>query len=131
MKKATQVFSNDPTDSITRITIQADVKAEPYSDFSVQVSPAIAEFSSGRGQQASEVEINIRNTTTQDLGIEIVDISSEFIEGKLSSNVVGPSEEVKLKVESKRELKRISFTKSITLELNDQDSSRFTIPIRK
>lgn len=77
------------------------------------------------------MEINIRNTTTQDLGIKIVDISSDFIEGKLSSKVVGPSKEVKLKIGSKRELKRISLRKSITLELGNQDSSRFTIPIRK
>jgi hypothetical protein len=42
-----------------------------------------------------------------------------------------PSEEVKLKVRLKREAKETSLTKSITLELADQDSSRFTVPVKK
>ena len=40
-----------------------------------------------------------------------------------------PSEEVKLKVKLKREAKKASLTKSITLQLGDQDSSRFTVPV--
>ena len=40
-----------------------------------------------------------------------------------------PSEEVKLKVRLNREAKETSLTKSITLELGDQDSSRFTVPV--
>ena len=112
-----------------QITIAADVKPEPYSNFSVQVSPAIAEFSQGREGEDSEVEILIENTTSQDLGIKIVDMPHEFVEGKLSSDVVKPSEEVKLKVKLKRDAKKASLTKSITLQLGGQDSSRFTVPV--
>ncbi len=116
---------------MTRITIAADVKPEPYSDFSVQVSPTIVEFSSERASEDSEMEINIRNTASQDLGLELVDLPSDFLEAKLSDQVLRPSEEVKLKVKLKGKLKETGLTKSITLELGDQDSSRFTIPVRK
>ncbi len=77
------------------------------------------------------MEINIRNTASQDLGLELVDLPSDFLEAKLSDQVLRPSEEVKLKVKLKGELKETGLTKSITLELGDQDSSRFTIPVRK
>jgi hypothetical protein len=76
-----------------------------------------------------EMEVMIRNTTTTDLGIKIIDMPYEFVKGKLSSKVVKPSEEVKLKVKLKREAKKTSLSKSITLQLCDRDSSRFTVPV--
>jgi len=78
-----------------------------------------------------EIEVTIRNTTTVDLGIEIVDLPYEFVEGKLSNRAVKPSEEVQLKIRLKKEAKNVSLAKSITLELEGQNKSRFTIPIRK
>jgi len=45
--------------------------------------------------------------------------------------VVKPSEELKLDVKLKSGVKKVSFTKSITLELSDQNKSRFTIPVKK
>jgi len=77
----------------------------------------------------SEMEVMIRNLKTADLGIKIVDMPCELVEGKLSSKVAKPSEEVKLKVKLKREAKEASLTKSITLQLGGQDSSRFTVPV--
>lgn len=114
-----------------RIVIAADVKPEPYGDFSVEVSPAVAEFSQGMEGANSELEMSIKNTTSQDLGIKIVDMPSDFIEAKLSGKAIRPSEEVKLKVGLKGQPKEAGLTKSITLELGDQDSSRFTVPVRK
>jgi len=125
------VFSNDPADSVIRIVIAADVRPEPYTDFSVEVLPAVAEFSSDVAKRASHAEINIKSTVSQNLGIEIVDMPSDFIEGKLSAEVLRPSEEVKLKVELKGKSENAGLSKSITLQLNDPDSSRFTIPVRK
>ncbi len=125
------MFSNDPADSVIRIVIAADVKPEPYADFSVEVSPAAVEFSSGGAKQASGMEINIKSTVSQDLGIEIVDMPSDFIEGKLSAEVLRPSEEVKLKVKLKGKAENAGLSKSITLQLNDPGRSRFTIPVRK
>ena len=43
--------------------------------------------------------------------------------------MIKPSEEVKLKVKLNREAENVRLTKSITLELGDQDSSRFTVPV--
>ncbi len=114
-----------------RVVIAADVKPEPYSDFSVEVSPAVAELSQAIRGANSELEMSIKNKTSQGLGIGIVDMPSDFIEAKLSGNVLGPSEEVKLKLSLQGQPKEIGLMKSITLELADQDSSRFTVPIRK
>jgi hypothetical protein len=79
--------------------------------------------------ESPEIEVKIRNTTISDLGIEIVDTPVEFVEEELSGKVIKPSGEAKLKVRLKREAKETSLTKSITLELGDQDSSRFTVPV--
>lgn len=129
MKKTTRIFSNDPTDSIIQISIQADVKAEPYSDFPVQVSPMIVDLSPEEVEENSEIEVNVKNATSDGLDIEIVDMPSDYIKGELSSKLVKPSEEVKLKVKLKREAEDTKLTKSITLQLSDQDSSRFTVPV--
>ena|GEM_PF-1350173 len=129
MKKSTRIVSNDSTDSITSVWIAADVMPKPDSNFSVQISPNILDFNTVDLGENPEMEVVIANTTTTDLGIRIVDMPYEFVEGKLSSKMIKPSEEVKLKVRLKREAKETSLTKSITLELADQDSSRFTVPV--
>ena len=130
MKKTTRIFSNDPTDSITQVTIQADVKAEPYSSFPVQVSPDILEFSPRMVIAKSQMEVEIKNRTSEDLDLRIVDLPFDFIEGELSGSTLRPSHEVKLRLELKDGSRKESFAKSITLELGDQDSSRFTVPVR-
>ena len=130
MKKTTRIFSNDPTDSITQVTIQADVKAEPYGDFPVQVSPDILGFSPRMVIAKSQMEVEIKNTTSEDLDLRIVDLPFDFIEGELSGSTLRPSHEVKLRLELKDGSRKESFAKSITLELGDQDSSRFTVPVR-
>lgn len=101
----------------------------PDSNFSVQISPNVLDFNAVDLGENPEMEVVIRNITTTELGIKIVDIPGEFVEGKLSSKMVKPSKEVKLKVKLKREAKESNLTKSITLELGDQDSSRFTVPV--
>jgi hypothetical protein len=78
---------------------------KPDSNFSVQISPNILDFTTVDLGESPEMEVKIRNTTTSDLGIEIVDMPVEFVKGKLSSKMVKPSEEVKLKVKLKREAK--------------------------
>ena len=104
---------------------------KPDSNFSVQISPNILDFTTADLGESPEIEVKIRNTTISDLGIKIVDTPIEFVESKLSSKMLKPSGEVKLKVRLKREAKETSLTKSITLELADQDSSRFTVPVKK
>jgi len=78
----------------------------------------------------SQMEVAIKNTTSEDLDIRIVDLPSDFIQGELSGSTLRPSQEVKLRLELKEGSKKESFAKSITLELGDQDSSRFTVPVR-
>jgi hypothetical protein len=112
------------------VTIQADVKAEPYSDFPVRVSPDILEFSPRMVIAKSQMEVVIKNTTSEDLDLRIVDLPSGFIQGELSDSTLRPSQEVKLRLELRDGSKKEIFAKSITLELGDQDSSRFTVPVR-
>lgn len=102
---------------------------KPDSNFSVQISPNVLDFNAIDLAQNAEMEVVIRNITSTDLGIKIVDTPRELVESTLSSKMVKPSGEVKLKVKLKREAKKASLTKSITLELGDQDSSRFTVPV--
>jgi hypothetical protein len=131
LKKSTRIVSNDSSKSETWVWIMANVMPKPDSNFSVQVSPNILDFTTVGLGESPEMEVKIRNTTTSDLDIEVVDMPSEFVKVELSDKVIKPSEEVKLKVKLKREAKEASLTKSITLQLGDQDSSRFTVPVKK
>ena len=129
VRKSTRIISNDPADSIVWVKIAADVRPKPDSNFLVQISPNILDFNTIGLSENAEMEVVIRNITTTDLGIKIVDMPYEFVEGELSSKVAKPSEEVKLTVKLKREAENTRLTKSITLQLSDQDSSRFTVPV--
>jgi hypothetical protein len=102
---------------------------KPDSNFSVQISPNVLDFNTVDLNENPEMEVKIRNITTTKLGIIIVDMPSELVKGNLSDKVIKPSEEVKLKVKLKKEAKNINLTKSITLQLGGQDSSRFTVPV--
>jgi len=131
VKKSTRIVSNDSTDSITSVWVEADVMPKPDSNFSVQISPNILDFDTVDLGENPGMEVVIRNVTTTELGIKIVDMPGEFVEGKLSSKMIKPSEEVKLKVKLKREAKNASLAKSITLELDDQNKNRLSIPVKK
>ncbi|HEX7401222.1 MAG TPA: hypothetical protein VF369_03500 [candidate division Zixibacteria bacterium] len=102
---------------------------KPDSNLSVQISPNRLDFTSFDLAENPEMEVDIRNITTTKLGIRIMDMPSGLAKVKLSDKMIKPSEEVKLKVKLKREAENAKLPKSITLELSDPDSSRFTVPV--
>jgi len=102
---------------------------KPDSSFPVQISPSVLDFASADLSKSPEMEVKIKNITTSNLGIKIVDMPDGYMKVKLSDKVIKPSEEVELKVQLTREAEGIKLAKSITLELGDKNSSRFTIPV--
>jgi len=130
VKKSTRIWSNDPADSLTRVWIMADVRREPDRDFQVRISPKVLEFAREPTGENLQMRAGIKNVTSRELHIRIVDMPSELVDATLSAKTIAPSKEIELRVKLKKKAKQIDFTKSITLELDDGNESRFTIPIK-
>ena len=130
VQKSTRIFSNDSVDSVTTVWISVDGIPNTDSSFLIQVSPNILDFTTVDLNESPEMEVKIRNITTTKLGIKIVDMNSELVKAKLSDKMIKPSGEVKLKVKLRKEAQEISLATSITIELDDENRSRLSIPIK-
>ncbi|MGB8657183.1 MAG: hypothetical protein WCE90_05295 [Candidatus Zixiibacteriota bacterium] len=131
MKKQTRVVSNDSTHLVSWVGISANVILKGDSSFSVRVSPSALDFSPVDLGKNPELEARIRNTTATDLRMRIADWPAKFVKAKLSGETIKPSGEVTLQVKLKKEAVSLRWTKSITLELDNDNRDRLSIPIKK
>ena len=100
------------------------------STYPLVISPAQLNFSSSE-EIGAPLIAKVKNVSDQELKIKIIDFPLGFVESKLTEEVIRPKEEIELVVNLGQEPPQDHFSKSITLEVNDKDKSRFSIPIIK
>ncbi len=73
----------------------------------------------------------IQNVGKNRLKIKPVSYPKDLFKVKLSDSDLKPGEKSKLMVKLNRKTDLDKFEKSITLELNDEGKTRFTIPVKR
>jgi hypothetical protein len=108
----------------------SQIVARPDSTFPIVIKPYKLDISQFGEKVRDEMKFNITNVSETDLEIALIDMPEGIFELKLPDKVeAGKSAQGVLKLDG--EALELSFEKSITIELNDEAKSRFTIPVKR
>jgi len=113
------------------VQITSQVVARPDSTYPIVIKPYkldISQFSPTKVRD--QMKFNIKNVSDQDVQITLIDRPEGLFDLELPKTVAaGKTAEGTIKLHP--DALKDSFAKSITIELNDQSKSRFTIPIKR
>ncbi|HUV31345.1 MAG TPA: hypothetical protein VMY05_09685 [Acidobacteriota bacterium] len=113
-----------------RVRIVADVLARPDSTFPIIIKPYKLDISQFGEKVRDEMKFNITNVSEQDLKVRLVYQPEGYFDLELPGTVkAGKTAQGVLKL--RKEAIDTSFDKSVTIELDDESASRFTIPIKR
>jgi hypothetical protein len=102
----------------------------PDSTYPIIIKPYKFDISQFGEKPRKRLEFEIFNVSERDLEIKLVDMPFNMFEIKLPKKVkAGKSE--KGKIEILEEYISNEFEKSLTLELNDEAVTRFTVPVKR
>lgn len=108
----------------------AHVVLRPDSTYPVVIKPYKLDLSQFTDKVRDNITFTISNVSDQKLDLEMIANNDDYFKVKLPSSIeAGESTEVTLKLN--RDILEKSFEKSFTFELNDEKTSRFTIPVKR
>lgn len=110
------------------LAITAYVLSKSETTHPVVVDPLRMDFSETDVKAPDYLEYEIRNVSEQDLHIRMISASNNYVEIKLPREV-GAGESVSGSVSITKAGLDESFAKSFTFELDDADSTRYTVSI--
>ncbi len=116
------------TEPAKNVRIKTNIVTKPDSTFPIVITPAKIEFA--QGDSAAALEFTITNKAKQPLTPRIVSAPRSLVSITLPPSIPG-SESAKGTVTLKRAGLKAGFEKSLTIQLNDEAKSRFTIPIKR
>lgn len=130
VRKSAAVNTNDSSNVFTSIAFSAEGAGYPDSNFFATVSPLNLDFTPKGGKKISIASVEIRNTGKEKLEVKVIDYPKDFLEVKLSSENLRPNGKVVLKARLSGKTSATKFEKSITLEFNDKNKTRLTVPAK-
>lgn len=110
------------------LTIKAYVLSKSETTEPIIVDPLRMDFSEKDGEAPDYLEYEIKNVSDRDLNIRMVYASNKYVKIKLPDKV-GAGETAIGSVRITKEGIDKSFAKSFTFELDNEDSTRFTVAI--
>ncbi len=112
------------------VQISANVVIRPDSTYPIVINPYKIDLSQFTEKVIKKAKFKITNVSDQKLDINLTSLPRGLFEVKLPKSIKpGSTEsgEIKLLDDALEQ----SFQKSITIQLTDADSSRFTVPIKR
>jgi hypothetical protein len=112
------------------VEIAAQVTARPDSTYPIVIEPYKLDFSQYSEEVLREKEFALYNSSDKPLELSLVSQTDEFFEVVLPKTVE-PNETVTGMVRLKESVMDQNFNKSLTIQVNDERNSRFTIPVKR
>lgn len=112
------------------LTFISNVVSNPDSTYPLIINPFIINFTQASNKKNDNFVVNISNVTNQDLDLTLIDLAENLFDVKLPDKI-GAGKTASALVILKDEAKTLSFEKSITIEVNDANKSRFTMPVKQ
>jgi hypothetical protein len=110
------------------VRIKANIVTKPDSTFPIVIRPAKIEFAESDSTETTE--FTITNSSKGSLIPRIVSAPRSLVSINLPSSIPA-LDSAKGTMTLKKAGLKASFEKSLTIQLNDQAKSRFTIPIKR
>lgn len=129
MTKSPRITTNEgPPDK--KVSILTIVVEHPDSTYPVIIEPYKVDLSQFSEKKVDRREFEISNVSDQKLELTMIAAPDGLMEVDLPKSI-DPGKTVKAKVVLKDEALEQSFDKSFTFELNDENQSRFTVPVKR
>jgi len=127
--KRPRIATNEGTPD-KNVTINADVMLRPDSTYPIVIRPYKLDVSQFGEKTRDEVTFSIENVSDRALKPTMVSWAGELMTVKLPKEIApGKTEVATLKLTA--EGVRQAFEKSFTIQLNDEQGSRFTVPTKR
>ena len=129
MTKRPKIQTNEgPPDK--RVSITANVTPRPDSTYPIRMQPYKLDLSQLSDKVIDEIGFTITNVSEEKLDLTMISYSAAMFDVDLPETI-GPGKTVKAEVKLTDDGRSKSFEKSFTLELNDKNKTRFTIPVKR
>jgi hypothetical protein len=113
-----------------RVAIRSEVVTNPEDTYPIKIKPYKFDISQFGEKERSRLKFEITNISEQDLDIELIDMPADMFRIKLPTKVkTGKTAEGWIEILD--DYIDQEFEKSLTIELNDQAHSRFTVPVKR
>lgn len=123
-------ISSNEGDLKKYLQFTANVFKDPEKTVPIRITPYTFDISQYGEKARRKMEFEIANVSENELELSVVDYPRNMIKIDFPDKIkTGKSE--KGKIEIKKEFENVEFEKSITIQLNDQNRTRFTIPIKR
>lgn len=130
VRKSATINTNDSLATFFSIAFAAEGVGYPDSNFFASVSPLNLDFTPKGNKKINIAQVEIKNTGKEKMKVKVVDYPKDFLEVKLSSENLRPNGKVVLKARPVGKMSATKFEKSITLEFNDKNKTRLTVPAK-
>jgi hypothetical protein len=127
--KSPRIETNDGTAG-TNVRIISTVVARPDSTYPIVIKPYKLDVSQFGEKPRSEMTFSITNVSEADIALSLIDRPTALFDIKLPVSIAA-GETVEAQLKLRDDAMEESFEKSITLELDDEQASRFTIPVKR
>lgn len=128
MKRPRIQTNEGPPDKYVQII--TNVVPRPDSTYPIVIKPYKLDLSQFGEKVRDKIKFKISNISDQKLNLSMISYSKDYFEVKLPKSIsAGKTAEGELKLKKLAIDK--SFEKSFTFELNDQQKSRFTVPVKR
>lgn len=129
MTKRPKIQTNEgPPDK--RVSITAIVTTRPDSTYPIRMRPYKLDLSQLSEKAIDEAAFTIENVSDEELSITMIASNDHLWEVDLPETI-GPGKTVKAELKLTDTGRGGSFEKSFTIELSDQNSTRFTMPVKR
>ncbi len=112
------------------VQISCAINARPDSTYPIIIKPYKLDLTQFGEKVRNEVKFTVENVSDKDVQLTAPSIPEQFLTVNLPK-VVKAGKTAEAIVKLKKEATDKEFEKSITLQCNDEKSSRFTIPLKR
>lgn len=126
VKKAT-VTTNDNTRGNFQLGFTGEIYAEQDSSKLINLSETALEFNPETHDD--KVKIKVLNQSDQNLKMKLVAEPYGYLDIKVDDGEIKPGKDKDIEVKIDKNCDKENFKKSFTIELNDKDKTRYTIPV--
>lgn len=129
--KVPVLTTNEPRPNfIRKVGVIADIVVYPDSTYPVVFRPHVLDFYRNGESGREKISFDIENASDETVEMKFIDFPGELIRVRLP-RVIKRGETGKGYVYLKPQAVDKEFEKSFTIELMDEDATRFTIPVRR
>jgi len=129
VSKRPKIQTNEgPPDKM--VTITATITPRPDSTYPVVITPYKIDMSQFSDKVIDEAEFTINNVSEQVLDISMIAYAKDYFSVEFPDKIQ-PGKSASGKIKINKDYLAKSFDKSFTFELNDQQTSRFTVPVKR